>query len=241
MTLEEARDELIAQAKLDVDLYKGVELDAEGNAIEEAVGATDLISRACNIWARETFSNYVDSNALTLVASTDTYDCRSSSVVYKVLKPRIVVINDSPLYRRDGLEQGLWSLSELERHRENYRLIDDGVPSIAVWLPGFKLLLSAPPAEAYTGKNFISGWTVPDDLVEGSDDAEELPVPEDDHFAVVRLAVVLGTMPVASEGAAFQRLSMHDSYWRDHAERRKRENVSAFLGRRPRGSRADWL
>ena len=242
MTLEEAREDLLLQAKLDVDLYKGVEIDSEGNYREESEGATDLISRACIWWSKLTYCNYDPSVTLTLTIGTDTYDCRNRNLVSaKVLKPRIVVINDSTLYRCDGRQYGLWTMAELQRFHPSWRTYDDGLPSRAVWLPTNKLLLSVPPAGVYTGKNYIEAWTLPDPLVQGEDDGSELPVPEEDHQSIIRLALEFGTLPNASEEEAWRRINGNASWWREQAERRKRENLNAFLGRRPRGKAADWL
>jgi len=240
MTLADAREELLAQARLDVNLYKGLTLTEEGNYVEEAAGATDLISRACIWWSKLTYCNYDDSVSLTLtVNQTTPYDCRDLDVVSKrILRPRTVTINGTTLTRRDGLEYGLWTYAEFQRHYPTYRTDSSGQPRIAVWLPGDKLRLYPKTDSAYT--SYIEGWTIPDDLVNGEDDNEELPVPSEDHQAVVRLAVSFGTLPNASEEEAWRRMSANDNWWREQAERRSRENRNAFLGRKTRGSCPDW-
>jgi hypothetical protein len=242
MTLAEARADLLNQSNLDVDLYTGVEIDPEGNQIEESSGATALLSRACVWWSKLTYCNYEASASLTLtVDKTTPYDCRSSSVVSKrILKPRTVVINDSILYRRDGREHGLWTMGELQRAYPSWRTAASKQPSVAIWLPNNKLQLWPPTDDLYTGKNFIEGWILPDEITVEDDD-EELPVPEEDHMSVIRLALVFGTLPNLSEAEAWQRAAGNDAWWREQAERRKRENLTSFLGRKPRGEGADWL
>jgi len=243
MTLEEARTDLILQANQDLSLYKGLTLDGDGNPVEEAVGATDLLSRACIWWSELTYCNYDDSVDLTLtVNQTTPYDCRDLNVVSKrILQPRTVIINDHPLTRRDGRQYGLWTFPELQRDCSQWRLAEATTPRVAIWLPGGKLRLWPKTDDAYTGKNFIEAWTIPDDLEQGSDDSVELPVPSEDHLSIVRLALVLGTLPGLSGQEAWQRAGANDASWREQAERKKRANINAFLGRRPRGSQADWL
>lgn len=233
---------MLAQARLDLDLYSGFTLDGDGNEVEEATGATELLSRACVWWSKLTYCNYDPNVSLVLTIGTDSYSCRDRTLVSaRVFKPRVVVINDIPLIRRDGREYGLWTMSELQRERPKWRTMSDGTPDIAVWLPNNKLLLSAPPSAVYTGKNFIEAWTIPDELVAGEDDNDELPAPEEDHQAIIRMALAFGTFPNLSEASAWQRMAGNDAWWREQAERRKRENLTAFLGRKTRGAAADWL
>lgn len=242
MTLSDARQEVVDQAGYDLDLYKGLTLDSEGKAVQDADGLNYLLSRACQLWAAQTYSNYDHNVALTLTASTKEYNLRSLSIVgTKILKPRVVVVNDSPLRRRDGREYGLWTLSEFERHYPTWRGASDDVPVLAVWQPTNELILHPTPAATYSGKNFISGWTLPGNLT-AADDSSELPIPDEtDHFFVVRLAIALGSMPMAGEQEGWQRFMAMDNSWAKEAERRKRANIAAHLGRRPRGQRADWL
>lgn len=241
MTLAEAREDLLAQDNYDPALYKGTEYDAEGNLVEEAVGLTKLISDACVWWSELTYCNYNLNIALTLTIGEDEYDGRSRSVVSaKVLEPRILIVNDTHLIRADGKEYGLWTMAELARCRPNWRTVDDAQPDIAVWLPGNKLLLSAPPVAVYTGKNFIEGWTVPDDLVAGEDDDAQLPVPAEDHPSIVRLALDYGTLP-QMEASRDNRMFRNEQWWREQAERKRTKNKNAFLGRKTRGGSPGWL
>ena len=240
MTLEEARADILAQARLDVDLYTGVTIDAEGNEIEEAEGLTDLIDRAVTWWAKLTYCCYEPSTSFVLTIGTDTYSGRDRSIFgARILKPRTVVINSSILYRRDGKNYGLWTMEELQRYYPSWRTAADAQSSIAIWLPTNKLMLYPPPDAAYTGLNFVEGWVIPDTLTE-ADDTEELPVPEEDHSAIVRLALAFGSLSNVSEGEAWQRIAGNDAFWREHAERRKRENLNSFLGRKTRGGNPDW-
>lgn len=242
MTLSEAREDLLAQSRLDVDLYKGVELDADGNQILEAEGATDLLSKACVWWAKQTYCSYEPSVTWTLAVGTATYDGRDRDIFSKrILRPRTVTINGTTLRRRDGRQYGLWTMEEFQRYYPEFRTASNDVPYLAVWLPTNKFILHNPPAALYAGTNFVEGWTIPDALVNGADDNVELPVPEEDHPAVVRLAIAFGSLPNISEQEAWARMQANDVWWKDQAERRKRENLNAFLGRRPRGSRPDWM
>lgn len=242
MTLAEAREDLLAQARLDLDLYKGLDVDSEGNAVVEAEGLTDLISRACVWWAKLTYCNYEPSVSMVLTVSTSEYDGRDRTIFgARILKPRVVVVNDAPLYRADGRDHGLWTMGELQHYFPTWRLAGTDTPTVAIWLPSNTLKLWATPDAAYTGKNFVEAWTIPDELTIATDENSELPVPEEDHMSVLRLAMAFGAMPGASEPAAWQRIAGHDAWWRDQAERRKRENLATFLGRKPRGAAADWL
>jgi hypothetical protein len=240
MTLQEARADLIAQDAYDPSLYKGTEYDAEGNQVEEAVGLTRLISDACVWWAMLTYCNEDPRISMVLTAGTSEYDGENSAVFSKrILKPRFVVVNDNLLYRRDGRRPGFWTLDELEYYREGWREWSNDEPTAAVWLNSGKLLLSAPPASAYTGNNFVSAWTLPDELEAGADDDAQLPVPRRDHPAIVRLALDYGTLPQA-EGSKESRQFRNESWWREQAQRRKAENMAQPRG--PRGSRArEWL
>ena len=243
MTLAEARADLIAQDDYDPSLYLGREYDAEGNQVEEAVGLTRLISHACQWWASLTFCNFNPKIALTLTIGEDKYDCRDRDLVgAKVLRPKLVIINDTVLYRRDRRRYGLWTLDELEHERSNWRLSDDGTPDIAVWLPSNELLLSVPPSAIYTGKNFIAGWTIPDALVAGSGDDTQLPImAEEDHPAIVRLALDYGSTPTTEQSKG-PRMFKNENFWREQAQRKAQKNMGAVLGRKPRGSRAsEWL
>jgi hypothetical protein len=242
MTLQEAREDLVSQARPDTLLYKGMSLDNEGNEVADADALTDLISRACIWYAKETYCCYQHSISFVLTAGTAEYDGRSRTIFgARILRPRTVTINGSTLVRRDGKQYGLWTIAELQRERPAFRTLGNAVPTIAVWLHTNKLYLSAPPDGAYTGLNFVEGWTIPDVLVNGQDDDEELPVPEEDQPAVIRLALAFGALPNVAENEAWTRLQANDLWWRAHAEKRRRENLNAFLGRRPRGAEADWL
>ncbi len=243
MTLAEARADLIAQTALDVDLFKGVTVNSEGNTVEEATGATELINRACVWWATLTQWSYDPAVTLTLstglTAITSKYNCRSTSVVGKrILKPRFVFINGNPLYDPYG-KQGLWTLADLTKEHPQWRDETATTPRRAVWLPTNYLLLNGPTDSAYT--SYIEGWTLPDTLVVGQDDDTQLSAPEEDHSAIVRLAIAFGSMPMVSESEAWQRISAMDGFWRDAADRRKRESMSVFLGTRPRGANPDWM
>lgn len=240
MTLEEAREDLIAQDSYDPSLYKGVAYDPEGNQVEEAAGLTKLISDACTWWAKLTYCSYETSITFVLEVGEPVYDGRDRTIFgAKILKPRIVVINDYPLTRRDGRQFGLWTPAELQRIHPTFRTAGNARPSVAVWLPGDKLRLFAPPDAAYTGKNFVEGWTIPDELTE-ADDGEELPIPEEDHAAIVRLALDYGSLPQTDQTRQGRQFK-NEAWWREQADRRKRENITTILGRKTRGEAADWL
>lgn len=240
MTVNEAKADLLAQDTYDPTLYKGVEYDAEGNQIEEGDGLRELLSDACVWWSKLTYCSYETSISMILEVGEPVYDGRDRTIFSaKILKPRSVIINDYPLYRRDGREVGLWTASELQRLYPSFRTAGNATPSLAVWLPGDKLRLYAPPDALYTGKNFVEGWTIPDALT-AADDDDELPVPEEDHHAIVRLALDYGSLP-QMDSTRETRQFRNESWWREQADRRKRENVTAILGRKTRGSAADWL
>lgn len=239
MTLQEAKTDLVAQANVDLDLYKGLAYDGEGNAIEDSEALTDLISRACEWWAKLTYCRYNPKVELTLTIGTDKYSLRDTTIVSeRVFDVKFVTINDVMLCRRDG-KYGLWSFDDFERDYPSWKIASDSTPTVACQL-GTDLWLYPPPASAYASANFISGFTLPDVLT-SADETSQLPVPEEDHPAIIRLAAAFGSLPAVSAESAWQRMAANDAWWKDHAERRKRENLNIYLGRQPRGSRADWL
>lgn len=244
MTLAEARADLIAQATLDLDLYMGITLDAEGNAIEEATGTTELITRACHWWQRLTLcSHYVDT-ALTLTIGDDTYEVFDRTVLSRrVFKPTKIMVNGTYFYRRDRKKHGFWTMEELSRFRPAWRDMDNGTPDIAVFHGNRQIILSAPPSGVYTGTNFLEGFTLIDDLVSGQDDDDELPGAPDDHPYIVQRAVVIGSVASLTEAMAGRRLADHNQAVREMAKRRKQENLSEIMGHSPRGSGAagDWM
>lgn len=242
MTLAQAREDLLAQDTYDPALYKGATLDSEGNPVEDAEALTDLISKACIWWASLTYCCEDDNVALTLVVDQTTpYNCRSLSVVGKrILEPRIVIINDTPLWRRDGREYGLWTQTELERGYDKWRTASSAQPRIAVWKADGTLRLWPKTDALYTGKNFIGGWTIPTDLVNGADDDVELPVPVEDHSAIVRLALDYGTLPQMEAGRA-DKMFRNEQWWREQAERKRMKNKNDFLGRKARGGATSWM
>lgn len=240
MTLQEAKTDLVAQSNVDLDLYIGVEYDGEGNAIEDADGLTDLISRACEWWTKLTYCRYNPKVELTLTIGTDKYSLRDTAIVSeRVFDARTVTINDVILLRRDGRDYGLWNFSDFQRDYPTWKTDADGKPFLACQV-GTDLWLYKAPEAIYSGKNFVDGFTLPDVLT-SADETNQLPVPEEDHSAIIRLAAAFGSLPSVSSESAWQRMAANEAWWKEHAERRKRENLNIFLGRQPRGSRADWL
>lgn len=236
MTLSTIRTMVTSFAAYDQDLYLGTS--------PSAADLTTLVNWAIREFSAYTFCNYDPKITLTLTADTATYDITKTTataiVSKQVLKVRRVTINGAILRSADG-EYGLWTLPELEAFRPTYQTDESAVPRRAIELPGHKLYLHPAPTAAVVsdGDNYISGWYLPVDLVNSTDDANAPDIPLEFHECIAYLAAYKGAVPNASGPDGFNRVSAFNQEWRMKAEELRRRNLNEFI-KGDRGSRSEW-
>lgn len=236
MTLAELKD---MQAAFVTDLYHDAYFDtSDGEA------ATKNINWAIRAFSEYTWCNYDHKITLTLTAGTDRLDCRNLSVVSrKVLYPVTVTIAGNILRGPDG-NHGLWALGDLTRIHPSYQTYENDEPRRAVWLPGAKLLLSAPPnaATAALSTHYISGVYMAADLRDSVDDEAEPDIPEEAHEMLAFYAAQRAIMPETTEAQGWQKIAAYRADWMELANRMKSENRDKILGPSSvRGFDNEWL
>jgi hypothetical protein len=202
---------------------------------QESPTATQLTARVNEVvrrFAAYTLCCYHPKLTLTLSTGVDLYSLRSLSIVQKrIVKPYSVILNTLQLYRPDGVQPGFWSMTDFERACPGWRTYGNGTPTRAILLPNNQLLLSQPPdATAVAATNYINGHYLPNDLVNGADEANEPDIPAEFHMALAWMAADLYTYPNATENSMWVRLKAFRNDWGSDIERLKLESSNRLFG-----------
>jgi hypothetical protein len=224
------------------------QLDNYVSAAPTDAELTAQVNWAIRLFSKRTFCNFDPEITFTLTADTALYDCRDVSapavVSRKVLLPLFVTINGTVLRDFSGRAPGLWSFNQLLRTNPMYQTEDSGRPTRAVWLPGNKMLLSAPPDAGVVsdGDNYIAGAYLAADMANGTDDSNSPDIPEEYHEILAYLAAVKAGMPRATEESAWRAISTYDAEaWREISAMAE-DNHNRLMGKTTgRGADNEWM
>lgn len=237
MTLKQACEFLVEQAQY----YKDLSIGPYSYPLDSPdVKLRGLVMRGMRIFASRV--RPIDPDVgLTLAASTSRYSLQGAAMTHRVIVPlHAFVVGHGRTYGPSGKNDGEpWSIAQMDKYTTEWRTEPEGEPSRVIWISGTNELIAWPtPSAAWIAAQSVLANQVrltahiyPNELAtDGTDDAEELPMPIDLHEGICLCALAAARKATAASAEVWKQIEITHAEWVQIAEEAATRQLNAYLG-----------